>query len=429
MSQTPPPLPHLQLRMDQLKACIHCGICLPACPTYRVTGAETESPRGRLYLMKKMLEGALSQEAVAPHLSQCLACHGCETACPSGVEYGSILLAAREDLAQRDRTRGRRFKRFILEKVLPRHDWLVMLGRLLRFYQRSGMRTLVRRWNLLRRFPALARQEALLPEIPPHRELPTGVVFGNLTGEPVSLPVGCVMDVFYNPVHWDTLEVLVANGYRVTIPPSLCCGALAHHAGETDITRALARENINRILGDHPRWIVVNSAGCGSTLKEYGRLLAADTPYALRAEEFSAKIVDIMELLAQKPLTPFKNYGIYEKVAYHAACHLVHVQKIRSAPLDVLSGIPGVELVPLEGAEMCCGSAGVYNLEHPELSADILNAKMIDIRKACEEQGVTMLVTGNPGCHLQLEKGVRDSGLPIKTCHPVSLLAQAYRSP
>jgi glycolate oxidase iron-sulfur subunit len=422
-------LPHLQVELDKLKACIHCGMCLPACPTYRVTGSEAESPRGRLYLMKKLLEEELSPAAVSPHLEQCLACHACETVCPSGVQYGKILLGTREDLAQSNTSIKRHIKRFLFKHVLPNHALLVIGGWLLRLYQRSGLRQLIRTLKLLKPFPQLEYQEKLLPTLPNRKSLPTGMIFGDLNGEAVSLLTGCIMDIFYNPVHWDTLEVLVANGYRVTIPEQQCCGALAHHAGEVDITRELAQLNIDDILKTNPQWIAVNSAGCGSSLKEYGHLLAADSRYAQKAEEFSSKVVDVMELLAKKPLAPFKNYGMAKKVAYHAACHLYHVQKVKTEPVELLSQIPGIELVPLASAESCCGSAGIYNVEHRELSTEILNTKMSDIKTACQKKGATVLATGNPGCHLQLEKGISEADLPMTVQHPISILAEAYRVP
>jgi glycolate oxidase iron-sulfur subunit len=251
MSPTPP-LSHLQIELDKLKSCIHCGMCLPACPTYKATGSEAESPRGRLYLMKKMLDGELPPEAVALHLDQCLACHGCETVCPSGVQYGHVLIGAREDLARRNHSLARRFKRFMLKDVLPNHILLVFLGALLRLYQQSGLQRWVRTLGILKPFPALANQERLLPTVPRRRVLTPRMSFGDPNGETVALLTGCLMDIFYNPVHWDTIEVLAANGYRVVIPEQHCCGALAHHAGETDITRDLARLNIDDVLSANP---------------------------------------------------------------------------------------------------------------------------------------------------------------------------------
>lgn len=425
---TTTPLTHLQLELDKLKSCIHCGMCLPACPTYRVTGSEAESPRGRLYLMKKLLEGDLSADAVEPHLDQCLACHGCETVCPSGVQYGKVLMGAREDLAQRDTGWPRRFKRFIFREILPSPRLLRVGGILLRFYQQSGLQKLVRDSGLLKYAPNLKGQEALLPEVPIHRALKPGMMFGDPFAEPVALLIGCAMDVFYNPIHWETIEVLVANGYRVNIPEQHCCGALAHHAGETDITRELARLNVEDILATDPSWIVVNSAGCGSTLKDYGHLLSHDTLYSESARRFSSKVVDIMELLAKKPLAPFKNYALHEKITYHAACHLYHVQKVQTEPISLLSQIPGIELVPLQNAEACCGSAGIYNIEQPELSGEILENKMEHLKTACHS-GASTVVTGNPGCLLQLASGVKAHNLPMRVRHPISVMAEGYRSP
>ncbi len=426
---TRPDLPHLQLDLDKLKACIHCGICLPACPTYQATGSEAESPRGRLYLMKKLLEGQLETDAVKPHLDQCLACHGCETVCPSGVQYGHILLSTREDMAERDSSLKRKFKRLIFSKLLPNHRLLVFGGKLLRFYQRSGIQTVVRSLGLLKLTPQLADQEQLLPAVPTRKALTPGMGFGDPTGPTVALLTGCIMDIFYNPVHWDTIEVLAANGYWVVIPEQGCCGALAHHAGETDITRSLARDVVDKTLRVDPQYIVVNSAGCGSSLKEYGHLLAGDSLYAEKAAEFSKRLVDVMALLSLKPLAPFKNYALHEKVTYHAACHLYHVQKVKQEPIELLGQIPGIELVPLTSMEACCGSAGIFNVEQPELSGEILDAKMTHIRSACEKVGASTVITGNPGCLLQLEKGIRDHQLPMKVRHPISLMAQAYRSP
>lgn len=417
----------LRLELDKLNACIHCGMCLPACPTYRVTGSEAESPRGRLYLMKKLLEESASPQAVRPHLDNCLACHGCETACPSGVEYGRVLLATREDMARKSLAPLRFLKRLVFRWLLPNHSLLLWGGGLLRFYQQSGIQKLLRKQGVLRLIPGLEAREQLMPTLPPqHRPLSQGMVFGEPDGEPVALLIGCVMDVFYNPIHWDTVTVLVANGYRVHVPSQTCCGALAHHAGETDITRTLAKRNIERMLADNPRWIVVNSAGCGSSMKEYPHLLAEDSRYAERATQFAEKVVDITELLAKKPLAPFKT-ALLEKMTYHAACHLHHVQRVQQQPMDLVAQIPGIKLIPLERAEACCGSAGIFNIEHPELSGEILDEKMAHIRTACEVKGATTLLTGNPGCLLQIEKGVQDAGLPMQVRHPVSVLAQAYR--
>lgn len=417
---------NLQLELDKLKACIHCGMCLPACPTYHATGSEAESPRGRLYLMKKLLEGETTTQAVRPHLEDCLACHACETACPSGVRYGDMLLTVREDFARQDYRPARFLKRFIFKSVLPNRRLLQFMALLLRFYQKCGLQFVMRNLGLLKLIPPLAHQESLLPKIPEYLSLNPGMSFGNPSDEPVVLLTGCAMDVLYNPVHWDTIEVLVANGYYVRIPEQVCCGALAHHAGETDITRRLARQNIDLMLKDHPQWVVINSAGCGSTLKEYGHLLGDDPLYSAKAQHFSAKVIDIMELLAKRPLADMPN-RVEETVSYHAACHLHHVQKVQKQPLELLAHVPGLSLVPLSGAEACCGSAGIYNVEHPQLSREILQEKMKNIQDVCDRHEVNTVVTGNPGCLLQIQKGARDVGLKLNVQHPVSILAKAYR--
>ncbi len=416
---------HLEGELDKLKACIHCGMCLSACPTYRVTGSEAESPRGRLYLMKKLLEGQLDDAAVAPHLDQCLACHGCETVCPSGVRYGQVLMATREDLATRRPAWQRVLKRLAFRRILPNRRLLQAGGWLLRVYQSTPLQRWVRQSGLFRLFPGLGYQESLLPRLPKRRALHAGLSFGNPQNEHVALLLGCVMDVFYNPVHWATIEVLVANGYYVSIPRQTCCGALAHHAGETDITRHLARQNIRRILRSNPRWIVVNSAGCGSTMQEYGHLLAGDPVYGPKAAQFAAQVIDVMALLSRKPLAPLRQ-PVPQTLTYHAACHLYHVQKVTTEPVGLLSQIPGLTLVPLTDFEACCGSAGIYNVEHPDLSMEVLARKMTHVQ-AAQAQGADTLVTGNPGCLLQLEKGIRQAGLPMRVCHPVEILAEAYR--
>lgn len=416
----------IQLELDKLKACIHCGMCLPACPTYVATGSEAESPRGRLYLMKKLLEGDITTDAARPHLEQCLACHGCETACPSGVQYGQLLLTTREDLAKNDRRLSRFFKRWIFNSILPNHKLLLSMSGFLRFYQKSGLQAIVRALGLLKLIPPLAYQDSLLPKVPAYRALHDGLSFGNPSDEPVVMLTGCVMDALYSPVHWDTVEVLVANGYYVRIPNQTCCGALAHHAGETDITRRLARQNIDLMLRDHPQWVVINSAGCGSTMKEYGHLLENDPLYSAKSRHFAAKVIDVMELLAKKPLAPMPT-EVAETVTYHAACHAYHVQKLQKQPIDLLKQVPGLTLVPMLQAEACCGSAGIYNLEHAELSQEILAEKMQYVKEVCEQDGVATVVTSNPGCLLQLEKGARDAGLKVQLQHPISILAKAYR--
>jgi len=377
--------------------------------------------------MKKWIQDELEEAKVKPHLDQCLACHSCETACPSGVQYGRLLMETRASMAPHRKGLARNLKRFIFSRILPNDTLLRLSGFLLWFYQRSGIQALVRNLKILKPFPSLASQEALLPKIPDNKTLKAGMQFGPVDGTPVTLLVGCVMDVFYNPIHWDTIAVLAANGYRVSIPERTCCGALAHHAGEIDITETLGWQTVNALLAPKPDWVVINSAGCGSSIKEYPHLLKAENPKQQKQlQELSSKIVDITELLAKKPLAPFKN-KVPMKVAYHAACHLYHVQKVQKQPTELLAQVPGIELVPLESADMCCGSAGIYNLEHLGLSEEILAEKMQHVRQACTVGQANVLTTGNPGCLLQLTHGVESAKLDMQVLHPISILAKGYK--
>jgi len=377
--------------------------------------------------MKKWIQDELDESEIKPHLDQCLACHSCETACPSGVQYGRLLMETRASMAPHRKGFARSLKRFIFNTILPNDALLRLSGFLLWIYQRSGFQTLVHRLGLLKPIPALATQEALLPKIPSNKTLKAGMTFGPADGTLVTLLIGCVMDVFYNPIHWDTITVLVANGYRVSIPERTCCGALAHHAGEIDITERLGWQTVEALLAPKPDWVVINSAGCGSSIKEYSHLLKATNPKQQeQLQELANKVIDITELLAKKPLAPF-SYPVPMKVAYHAACHLYHVQKVQKQPIELLEQVPGVELVPLESADMCCGSAGIYNLEHPDLSEEILAEKMQHVRQACTVGQANVLTTGNPGCLLQLTHGVKASRLNLQVMHPISILAKGYK--
>ncbi len=421
------------LELDKLKACIHCGMCLPACPTYMATGSEAESPRGRLYLMQQLLRGELDNpKEIKPHLDACLGCLGCQTVCPSGVQYGDLLLESREQLAKNDDSIAHGLKRWVMQHVLPDKFLLSTLFGFLWLYQQSGLQALVRKSRLLKLIPPLAHQESLLPHLKKTRQLHNGLSFGNPSGERVVLFTGCVMDAMYNHIHWATIDALMANGYYVLLCEQTCCGALAHHSGDMDITETLAIENVGSILAHNPDWIVVNSAGCGSTLKHYDDVLKNNALYQSKAHSFSKKVVDVMELLAdakeKNQLKPFK-HRVEKTVTYHAACHLHHAQGVRSASIDLIEDIEGLTLVPLEDAETCCGSAGIYNVEHPEISTSILNEKMTHVRNVYEATRASTIVTGNPGCMLQIEKGLRESGLAMTVQHPVELLSEAYGRP
>ncbi len=409
---------HLTDEFNKLDACIHCGMCLPTCPTFRVTGSEAESPRGRLFLMRQFVEGQLdSPKQLAAHLDPCLGCLACVTACPSGVEYNTVLAASRERLVQHQNPVKRGFRRLMLRHVLPNPFLLYLIKVMTRVYEQSGLQQLVRRHHLEKLAGPMGQLEQFLPTLQPGAPLKTGQVFGENRKGRVALFVGCIMNAAYAQTHQATIKVLIANGYQVFIPKQTCCGALAHHSGEMDIASALARQNIDDILAENPDWIVVNAAGCGSTLKEYDHILKNHPQAAVFAE----KTIDVIALLAKHPLEGAM-HTLNLTVTYHAACHLHHAQAVHHEPYLVLSQLPGIQLVPLTEAEMCCGSAGVYNLAHPELSLRILEDKMDHVKNT----GAEVVLAANPGCMLQLETGIRQAGLDMKVMHPMDLLALAY---
>lgn len=407
--------------------CIKCGFCLPFCPTYRETGVEAASPRGRLDLMYAVAQDKLPLEAAEPQIGLCLGCQACESACPSGIRYHDMLDAARMDLfARRAGGLGAIVGRFLLRAVLPSPILLRAVVGFLAAYQRLGVQRLARATRLLWLVPPLARLEARLPPLdfpaawrgglrrPPARVSTTAP-------RAAALFTGCVMDAAFGAVHRATARVLAHNGVRPTAPEGQgCCGALHLHTGDEAAAQELARRNIAAFeaAGDAP--IVVNSAGCGALLKDYGRLLAGDPAWQARAERFARRVQDVSEFVAALPLAPPGR--VKAKVAYDDPCHLVHAQQVREPPRRLLAAIPGVALVPLREAEMCCGSAGVYSLAQPEMSQRLLQRKLDHI-EAC---GAEIVATGNPGCLLQLRLGAQARGLPIRVAHPVELLAEAY---
>lgn len=406
-----------------LSACIHCGMCLPACPTYLATGREMESPRGRIYLLSLLQQGELPpDDRLVQHLDTCLGCLGCQTACPSGVQYGKILDQARPLIASKRSAPIRQMMRFAFSQLLPDYARLKILGKMLRMVQVTGFDRLPEKISPLKKLLGpLAEWREFLPAVPPYEPLPKqSWMSGEKKGE-VQLFAGCVMDVFYNHVNHACIRLLTAQKQIVRVPEQTCCGALAFHAGEIDIAKDLAKRNIEyfeNLSGE----VVVTAAGCGAMLKEYGELFHNEPEWEQRGHQFSSRVRDITEFLADHEFAvPSK--PVNKKVAYHAACHLAHAQKIREAPAKLLKQIEGAELMPLNEAEHCCGSAGIYNLMHTELSMKVLDRKMENVG----ETGADLLVTTNPGCLLQIEKGLRDQGSTMKACHLVELLDEAFR--
>jgi glycolate oxidase iron-sulfur subunit len=405
--------------MDGLRACVHCGICLPQCPTYRVLGEEMDSPRGRIYLVRAAAEGRTPlTPTLAHHLDLCLGCRACETACPSGVPFGQLLEAARGQL-ERKEVRAHETDRRTLDRVLglfPHPDRLERLMTPLRLYQRSGLQRVVRNLGLLSPWPRLEGLEALLPTLPPSRSrmLPARIPPRN--GRPRGrawLLIGCVQRFFFGHVNEATARVLAAAGFEVIVPPGQgCCGALHLHAGRIDEFRPMARAMISAV-GDDVDVVVTNGAGCGSTLKEYRHWIGGPA-----AAAFSSRVRDVSEVLAESDL-PLRE--LRAKVTYHDACHLAHGQRVRAQPRRLLQRIPGLTLVELAESDLCCGSAGVYNLVEPEVAGELGRWKAHRIR----ETEARIVATGNPGCAMQIARHCRAESIDVEVCHPVELLDRA----
>jgi len=423
----PPALP--ELRYDELLRCVHCGFCLPTCPTYAELGQEPDSPRGRIYLIKALADGRLElTDAVAGHLSLCLDCRACETACPSGVPYGHLIEAARAEIERRRPGPAPRqwLRRLAFGVLLPRPGLLRGLAASLRFYQRSGLQRLVRRSGVLRLLPAtLAASEALLPPLPPaagRGPLPTLVPAAGARRARVGLLHGCVQDAVFRAHNEATLRCLARQGAEVAVPTGQrCCGALHAHAGDPEAARTLARENIAAFEAAGVETVIVNAAGCGAHLKGYGHLLRGDPAWAARAAAFAGRVEDVTEFLARTPLVgPLGAVPL--RATYHDPCHLAHGQRVRSEPRALLRQIPGLELVDLRESEMCCGSAGLYNLTEPEMAQRLLRRKVGHV----EATGADAVITANPGCILQLAAGLRARPRPMEVFHVVEILDRAY---
>ena len=408
--------------------CVHCGLCQSACPTYLELGTEADSPRGRIHLMRALQEGKLPVDAEATrHLDLCLGCRACETACPSGVAYGELIEAARPWIEARStRSLGERVRRRATLVALTEPRLLRVLLAPLRVLARlgvpAGLRTVADRLparvrSLLELMPATLAPRAALPPVTPAVGAERAVVH---------LLAGCVMPELCGATVRNTVAVLAANGCRVVVPPNQgCCGALALHAG--DRARAVAQaarllDAIDAASGADAPPLVVNAAGCGALLKAYDTLFADDPARAARARAIAARARDATELLAALPLRPPGGSGPARRVAYHDPCHLAHAQGIRDAPRRLLAAVPGVTLVPMDDEDLCCGSAGHYNLLQPALARRLAARKVAAILAS----GADVVATANAGCALQLESGLRAAGSAIPVRHVVDLLADAY---
>jgi len=425
---------HLKdLDYSVVQQCMHCGLCLPTCPTYDATKLERNSPRGRIALMRAIADGRLEPtKAFADEMYFCLGCLACMTACPAGVNYAELFEHSRAEAEQSgtlNSTKRNFIRAFTLRWLFMDLSRLQLAGRALRLYQQLGLQTLVRRSGILKLLPKRLRElESMTPTVQDRfsSELISPVTPAVGAGKyRVAVLTGCAQDLIFSDVNRDTVEVLARNGCEVVTPPEqACCGSLHAHNGEWELAQQLARKNIERFPPEQFDAIITNAAGCGSHLKHYAHLLEGDPVYGKRAELWDTKVKDIHEWLAQIGVQPPPTDGQPQTVTYHEACHLCHGQKIIAQPRQVLGAVPNLKLVELPESTWCCGSAGIYNLVQPEMANELLERKLKYIKSTNAE----VVATGNPGCLLQIINGAKRAGLKLRVVHPVTLLAEAYRN-
>jgi glycolate oxidase iron-sulfur subunit len=412
---------------ELLQRCVHCGFCLPTCPTYEVLGVEMDSPRGRIRLMETVWQGRVdvTSDPFEQHMYGCLDCRACETACPSGVEFGKLMEAARSQIeAARPRSLAERLVRIAAFRLLlPRPAVLGTFAHFSVLSKRLGVGAVLRaigtRVGLARRLASLL---ALVPDRASSRALPAVYPARTRQRGRVALFTGCVMRAAFSDTNGATARVLARNGFEVLVPEEqTCCGALHAHAGERVDARAQARRNINLLEKLDVDAFIVNAAGCGAALKEYGWLLKDDPEWSERAEHFASRVKDASEFLGDAGLSATPG-PLPMRVAYDDPCHLLHGQRIREQPRALLAAIPELQVMPLTEADWCCGSAGVYNVTQPELSAKLLDRKVGHIAGS----GAQVLVTANPGCQMQIAAGLRAARAPVTVIHLMDLLDRAY---
>lgn len=399
--------------------CVHCGLCLPSCPTYRVLGNEMDSPRGRIYLMRAYDEGRTKiTDTFVEHMFRCLDCRACETACPSGVHFGHMMEEMRGKIV--DERPANWIAQLMLKHVFP-YPWRFQLAaRALQLYGQSGFQGFLRETGLLKRLaPRMAAAEMLMPEI----GIESGVTMDSRYPAEekkegtVAFFTGCVMNSMLGSINRSSIRLLTAAGYDVVVPGrQICCGALANHAGLRDAAKEMARKNIAAFPADQLDAIIINAAGCGAMLKEYPLLVDG-----AGAEAFSSKVKDIAEFLVSTRIFERLKTPLEGRIGYDDPCHLMHGQRVRTEPRKLLKAIPGIQFVEVEGADQCCGSAGIYNIMQTELSMEILDRKMEKIQKA----NIDVLATGNPGCMFQFRYGAQRVGMKLEVVHPVELLVRS----
>jgi glycolate oxidase iron-sulfur subunit len=417
-----------------LQQCIHCGMCLPTCPTYDTTKRERNSPRGRIALMRAVADGDLAiTPTFAGEMSYCLGCLACQTACPAGVDYATLFETARSDIerAQLPQPPSRRFWRAVTLRGLFMYPRLMRLaGAGLRLYQRIGLEQFARRTGLTALMPPSLRR--LEPQTPRIARVFSNSVIAPREAPPgtprfrVAVLTGCIQDLVFPDINRDTVDVLLANGCAVDTPPvQPCCGSLHAHNGELDMARQLARRMIDLLPPERYDAIISNAGGCGSHLRHYGALLADDPAYRDRAHEWDRKLRDIHEWLVEIDCRPpaASPFEMPVALTYHESCHLTHGQKVTRQPRALLKLLPGVSFIELPEATWCCGSAGVYAITQPDQANLLLERKTRNIIST----GAVVLATANPGCHLQVARGLKAAGATVQVAHPISLLARAYR--
>lgn len=421
-----PPSPKL------IDSCVHCGFCLATCPSYRVLGKETDSPRGRIYLMDAIHTGEASlSNATVPHFDTCLGCLACTTACPSGVEYDQLIAAMRPQIERNhQRSWPETALRRLIFSLFPYPNRLRALLRPVQVYQALGLQKLLRDSGLLQRlFPQLGAMESLLPTLTPAAFQDTLPAIATAQGQRryrVGLILGCVQRLFNPNVNDATVRVLAANGCDVIMPPSQgCCAALSHHQGQEEQTKTLARQMIDSFQDHNLDFILTNASGCGHTLKEYGQILADDPDYAEAAQAFAARVKDVQEFLATVGLTT-PLYPLQEQpltLVYQDACHMLHGQKISIQPRQLLRQIPGVTLREPLDAALCCGSAGIYNILQPDISAELGQQKVKNLLKTQAD----VIVSANIGCFVQIRHHLQQQGQDVPVLHPMQLLDAAIQ--
>jgi len=415
---------HHPPRLDLIDDCVHCGFCLPTCPTYVLWGAEADSPRGRIYLMEQGVRGEPMTDSMVVHFDRCLGCMACVTACPSGVRYDRLIEDTRQQVERRHpRNLRERLLRAVIFGLFPYPRRLRLLRGPLRAYQASGLQRLIDRTGLLNRAPTLATLQSLAPRLARPERLASRLPATGPRRAVVGMLTGCVQSVFFPDVNAATARVLAAEGCDVVVPRGQgCCGALSVHNGREGQAQRFARALIDTFTAAQVDFVVVNAAGCGSTLKEYGELLRDDPVYAERAAALAAKVRDLSEILVE--LGPIATrHSLAITVAYHDACHLAHAQGVRAQPRKLLAAIPGLQLREIADPEICCGSAGVWNVLNPEPARQLGERKARDVLAT----GADLLVTANPGCLMQVAAAVRAAGASIGLAHTAQVLDASIR--